>query len=191
MIRKAPSLTDRAGVGNSLYGVAFHTALKAKAMAAKRRAKEANAERLELSAARDPLLELLDEELMRLPEKYRLPVVLCELEGRSRREAAEALGVPERGPFRADWRPRPGNCALVQHDAPGTHRYSVPPVGRRLSFNPKTKCVDYKFGGTTLFGRYELSGDTLKICCAIEGEERPKAIEASKFTFIWTFGRAK
>lgn len=94
LIRQARALADRPCVGNYLYGVAYHTALKAKAMAARRRAKEANAKRV-APRERDELLDVLDEELVRLPEMYRGPVVLCELEGRSRREAAQALGVPE------------------------------------------------------------------------------------------------
>src|SRR5215469_6296100 len=43
----------------------------------------------------EELLEVLDLELSRLPDKYRLPVVLCELEGRSRKEVARQLGIPE------------------------------------------------------------------------------------------------
>src|SRR5262249_17968668 len=47
------------------------------------------------SGAEEELLEQLDHELSRLPDKYRVPVVLCELEGSSRKEVARLLGVPE------------------------------------------------------------------------------------------------
>jgi RNA polymerase sigma factor (sigma-70 family) len=95
LVRKAHSLTDRACVGNFLYGVAFHTALKARAMTTKRKAKEARASRTEPAADQGELSRALDEELAKLPEKYREPVVLCELEGVGRRDAAGRLGVPE------------------------------------------------------------------------------------------------
>ena len=99
-VRKAASIRGREQVGNWLYGVAHRTALKARTAAARRRANERRAADMphpstEPEAGWEELLPLLDHELSRLPDKYRAPVVLCELEGRPRKEAARQLGVPE------------------------------------------------------------------------------------------------
>ncbi len=94
LLRRAASFVDRACVGNFLYGVAYHTALKAKAMAAKRRLREANVTP-ERSPLLDPeLLAALDEELAKLPQKYREAIVACELDGHARAAVAARLGIP-------------------------------------------------------------------------------------------------
>src|SRR5262249_29383302 len=84
-------------VGNWLHGVAYCTALEARTARARRRAAEQRVtpmpQHTEPEAAAEPR-ELLDEELGRLPEKYRVAVVLCELEGRGRAEGAAQLGIP-------------------------------------------------------------------------------------------------
>jgi TIGR03009 family protein len=99
LVRKAALLRQRDTIGNYLYGVAYHTALKARAAAGKRRAKERLARPLDYTGTDpDALLDLrplLDRELNRLPEKYRTAVVLCHLEGRPRSVAARQLGIPE------------------------------------------------------------------------------------------------
>ena len=101
LVRKAAGLRSRDLVGNWLYGVAYRTAMKARAMNAKRRTKERQATELARSSdgqenwVSDELLGQLDRALGRLPEAYRVPVVLCELEGRSRKDVARALGLPE------------------------------------------------------------------------------------------------
>ncbi len=95
LVRKAAVFTDRKCIGNFLYGVAYRTALKAREMAARRRKREAEAIPPEPMADDSELLKMLDEELAKLPDKYREPVVLCELEGKSRREVSERLGIPE------------------------------------------------------------------------------------------------
>ncbi|HVS40320.1 MAG TPA: sigma-70 family RNA polymerase sigma factor [Gemmataceae bacterium] len=99
-VRKAKSIRSRELVGNWLYGVAYRTAMKARGAAARRRMKERRAAimtptQTEPEEAWSDLLPLLDRELSRLPDKYRAAIVLCELEGRSRKEAAGKLGVPE------------------------------------------------------------------------------------------------
>jgi RNA polymerase sigma factor (sigma-70 family) len=97
LARKANTVRPREMVGPWLYGVALRTALKARAMNAKRRLKERRAGELPVPGDGPPeeLLARLDEELGRLPERYRLPVVLCELSGRSRSEVASQLHIPE------------------------------------------------------------------------------------------------
>ncbi len=100
LVRRAASLRFRSLVGNWLYGVAYRTAMKAKVMAARRQARERQAvQRTEPEVPADglwqELLPHLDRELDRLPEKYRSAVVLCDLEGKGRKEAAGLLGIPE------------------------------------------------------------------------------------------------
>jgi RNA polymerase sigma factor (sigma-70 family) len=101
LTRKAPELTDYVSVGGWLHRVAYHIALKARAGAGRRQARERSfdARTLEQVAgstlSADPaglaLRPVLDEEIERLPEKYRVPVVLCCLEGKTIEAAAQQL----------------------------------------------------------------------------------------------------
>jgi RNA polymerase sigma factor (sigma-70 family) len=100
LVRKAASVRPREAVGNWLYGVAYRTALEARAKIARRHAREKPMDDLPQpeavpEAAWHELLPLLDQELHRLPDKYRLAVVLCDVEGRSRKEVARQLAIPE------------------------------------------------------------------------------------------------
>jgi RNA polymerase sigma factor (sigma-70 family) len=100
LARKGASLRQRERVGNWLHGVAYRTALEAKSVIARRRANERQVTTMPEPAipAQEPAadwLPLLDEELSRLPEKIRVTVVLCELEGRPRSQVARQLCIPE------------------------------------------------------------------------------------------------
>ena len=99
LVRRAASLHSRQLLPGWLCKVAYRTALHTRTMAKKRRAKEQQAAQQPRTQAVDDgppeeLLARLDEELNRLPDRYRLPVVLCELQGRSRKQAAQLLGLP-------------------------------------------------------------------------------------------------
>jgi RNA polymerase sigma factor (sigma-70 family) len=99
LARRAGAVLKQDSVGSFLHGVAHRTALQAAAVNARRRQRERQVEDMPHPAV-EPAevadwLPLLDRELGRLPAKYRSAVVLCYLEGRSRREAARQLGVPE------------------------------------------------------------------------------------------------
>jgi RNA polymerase sigma factor (sigma-70 family) len=100
LARKASSVRPREKLANWLHGVALRIAMKAKTMTAKRRGREKQVTAMpEPEAApqdqwRD-LQPLLDQELNGLPENYRLPILLCDLEGKSIKEATRQLGWPQ------------------------------------------------------------------------------------------------
>jgi RNA polymerase sigma factor (sigma-70 family) len=100
LARKARSIARRERLANWLYGVAVRTAKEVRKSAARRRVREgpmgdmARAEAPREQADTDELRFVIDDELSRLPESFRAPVVLCDLEGKTQREAAALLGVP-------------------------------------------------------------------------------------------------
>jgi RNA polymerase sigma factor (sigma-70 family) len=97
LARRPETVRKPEAVGSWLHGVAFRLARRARAEAARRHFHETR------HAARPPsdplaevsgreLLAVLDDELNRLPDVYRGPLVLCCLQGRTRDEAAQQLG---------------------------------------------------------------------------------------------------
>jgi RNA polymerase sigma factor (sigma-70 family) len=97
LARKARRVRRPEMLGNWLYGVAYRTALKQRTQARRRRARERVAA-VSYWATTGPvrweLRPMLDEALNRLPERYRVPVVLCYLQGKTHAEAARLLGCP-------------------------------------------------------------------------------------------------
>jgi RNA polymerase sigma-70 factor (ECF subfamily) len=96
---KAASVVPAEMLPNWLYGVARQTAVRARAASAKRRRRERQV--LDMPEPQavgaepgDDLRPLLDAELACLPHKYRVAVVLCDLEGRSHKEVANLMGWP-------------------------------------------------------------------------------------------------
>jgi RNA polymerase sigma factor (sigma-70 family) len=97
LARQAGSIRRTASLAGWLYGVAARTAHKARAGFSRRRKHERQAARSEESAAEDltwrEVQQVLHEELSQLSERYRLPLVLCYLQGRTLDDVAGQLGV--------------------------------------------------------------------------------------------------
>ena len=99
LARKAARVHPREALAAWLHGVARRVALKARSARARKLREAQSAAALPADPRSDPLAELsarellmiIDEEVQRLPEVYRLPVILCCLEGRSLEEAARQL----------------------------------------------------------------------------------------------------
>jgi RNA polymerase sigma factor (sigma-70 family) len=100
LVRKAGSIAKRESVSSWLHGVARRTAVRAKMEAARR---DVLKRQVQKTAAPDCMQEailqdlrlILDEEVQRLPERYRLPFVLCYMQGKTNQEAAVLLGCPK------------------------------------------------------------------------------------------------
>jgi RNA polymerase sigma factor (sigma-70 family) len=99
LARRVRSIGRPELLGNWLYGVAYRTALKARSEAAERRVKEQKVVRVPAEEATPAVVwadlrPVLDEEVHRLPEKFRVAFVLCCLQGRTNEEARGSSVAP-------------------------------------------------------------------------------------------------
>jgi RNA polymerase sigma factor (sigma-70 family) len=102
LARKARSVRVDDSLGRWLYGVSVRVAGRARAMAGKERGWLKSLDRIDKAGALDPsagceradLRAVIDEEIARLPVRYRAPVVLCYLEGMTGDQAARRLRCP-------------------------------------------------------------------------------------------------
>lgn len=100
LARKAASIRQPEMLANWLFGVAHRTALKAKVTAGKRRVREKQVSDMPEpeTQQRDAWIDvepLIDRELAGLPDKYRIAIILCDLQGKTGKEAAHQLKIPE------------------------------------------------------------------------------------------------
>jgi RNA polymerase sigma factor (sigma-70 family) len=99
LARRADSLQRRELLANWLFGVARRSALTMRAKAARRARQERSCHEVpEVPTPPvvpwDDVRAVVDEELARMPTKYRLPLLLCALEGMTQAEAGKSLGWP-------------------------------------------------------------------------------------------------
>jgi RNA polymerase sigma factor (sigma-70 family) len=99
LARKAGSIRQPESLASCLHSVAHRLALEARAQGTRRQARERKAADMRSTstasdASGQELQGMLDEALRQVPEKYRVPLVLCYLEGKTQEEAARQLGCP-------------------------------------------------------------------------------------------------
>jgi RNA polymerase sigma factor (sigma-70 family) len=99
LVRQAQTVRRQASLASWLYGVALRTAQRARLDAVRRTLREERAAAPSaVEGSNEPdwrdLRAALDEEIARLPEKYRAPLILCHLEGHTNAQISRRLHVP-------------------------------------------------------------------------------------------------
>ena len=99
LVKKARSLWVRDSLGPWLHRVAYRVAARARASTARRREHERRIAEMRPILNRDEnvsadIAAVVHREIDRLPERHRIPLVLCDLEGRTHEQAARHLGLP-------------------------------------------------------------------------------------------------
>lgn len=99
LVGKASSIRGRSQLAGWLYRVAYRVAMRTRMNAARRRSRETPGVEMAAAPPDDEGIDaemrpILHEELSRLPEKYRMPIVLCYLNGQTHEEAARRLAWP-------------------------------------------------------------------------------------------------
>jgi RNA polymerase sigma factor (sigma-70 family) len=98
LARRAGSISSTGAVGSWLHAVAVKVARKAQQQAIKRRMRQMAAARPEAVQPAAPVADwwaVVDDELRRLPELLRQAILVCDIAGKSRSQAARELGWPE------------------------------------------------------------------------------------------------
>lgn len=136
LVRKAASVRPRSMVANWLFGVAHNTARKAKVMNIRRRIKERElVDHFQPQTEAEDwqrLHELLDDEISRLPDRYRVVIVQCDLEGKTIKEAARRIGCP---PATLSSRLTRGRALLARRMARHGPAFSLSLIAAALSQN--------------------------------------------------------
>src|SRR5262245_1501396 len=104
LVRRANTIDKRTSLSSWLYKVAYRVALRARTRESRHAASEQPLHNLpDGDPGNGPadqaewreLRGVLDDEVYRLPEKYRVPLILCYLEGKTNEQAAKELGCPK------------------------------------------------------------------------------------------------
>jgi RNA polymerase sigma factor (sigma-70 family) len=99
LARKAGSIRKRQSLASWLHGVAHRLAVHERSCRARNRVAQTRIAEARLASQPAPtawseLRDVLDDVLARLPEKYRIPLVYCYLEGWTQEEIAQRMGRP-------------------------------------------------------------------------------------------------